>query len=272
MAKKELMGIKDFIEEVIKASGYIESLKKEDTIESQTRLENIQEFISVAMDFELRTGESNLEEFLANIALLSDVDKTSDSTDVVTMMTIHSSKGLEFPVVFTVGMEEGLFPTFRALDNESDLEEERRLCYVAVTRAEKLLFITSAKIRTIYGKTNYSLPSRFIREMGDSLEHVEKDSFKEKLVQVKDLPTKKTPPTIPGIPFIVQGPKKPERNVNAETSNINLGDKVKHNKWGIGTVVQVKNRDDGDKELTIAFDTEGLKRVLQSLAPLEVVR
>ena len=272
MAKKELMGIKDFIEEVIKASGYIEALEKEDTIESQTRLENIQEFVSVAMDFELRMGESNLEEFLANIALLSDVDKTSDSTNVVTMMTIHSSKGLEFPVVFTVGMEEGLFPTFRALDNESDLEEERRLCYVAVTRAEKRLFITGAKIRTIYGKTNYSLPSRFIREMGDSLEHEEKDNFKEKLVQIKDYTSKKETPRIPQKPFIVQGTIKPERKVNVKTSNINLGDKVKHNKWGIGTVVQVKNRDDGDKELTIAFDTEGLKRVLQSLAPLEVVR
>src|SRR5699024_10091225 len=124
MAKKELMGIKDFIEEVIVVSGYIENLEKEDTIESQTRLENIQEFISVVIDYEARMGESNMEEFLANIALLSDVDKTSNSTNVATLMTVHGAKGLEFPVVFMVGMEDGLFPTFRALDSEGDLEEE----------------------------------------------------------------------------------------------------------------------------------------------------
>lgn len=272
MAKKELMGIKDFIEEVIVSSGYISDLEKEDTIESQTRLDNIREFISVAIDFEMQMGESNLEEFLANIALLSDVDKTSDSTNVVTMMTVHGAKGLEFPVVFMVGMEDGLFPTFRALDNESDLEEERRLCYVAVTRAEKLLFISSAKIRTIYGKTNYSLPSRFINEMGDAIEKQEKDSYREQLVQVKDYRTKKETINTSQRPFIIQGIAKPEKSMNKVSSDIKLGDKVSHKKWGIGTVVQVKDREDEDKELTIAFDTEGLKRLLQSIAPIEVVR
>ena len=267
MAKKEIMGVKDFIEEVITASGYIKDLEKEDTIESQTRLENIREFISVAIDFEAKTADSNLEVFLANIALLSDVDKTSDTTNVVTMMTIHSAKGLEFPVVFMVGMEDGLFPTFRALDNDDDLEEERRLCYVAVTRAEKLLFITNAKIRTIYGKTNYTLPSRFINEMGEAIENKEKKNVKEQLVAVKDFRTKKDD-NAPR-PFTIQGTPRPQGNIKLD---LQVGDKVKHKKWGTGTVVQMKDREGGDKELVIAFDTEGLKRLLQSIAPIEVVR
>lgn len=190
MALKEIMGIKDFIEEVINTTGYLSDLERENSIEAQTRIENIKELISVAIDFEVRTGESSLEEFLATIALLSDIDKTTDETNVVTLMTVHSAKGLEFPVVFLVGMEEGLFPISRALDNEADLEEERRLCYVAITRAEKLLFITNAKIRTIYGNVNYTLPSRFINEMGDAIERSEKEAYKKKLLHIKDF-TKK---------------------------------------------------------------------------------
>ncbi len=273
MAKKELMGIKDFIEELIESSGYISDLEKEDTIESQTRLENIREFISVAIDFEAQMGESSLEEFLGNIALLSDVDKTSDSTNVATLMTIHGAKGLEFPVVFMVGMEDGLFPTFRALDSESDLEEERRLCYVGITRAERLLFITNAKIRTIYGKTNYSLPSRFIGEMGDYIEKEENDSSRKELIKVNDYRSKRRKSSrLSDKPFVIQSNTKLKKNLDRISEDINIGDKVNHKKWGIGTVVQVKNRDDGDAELTIAFDTEGLKRLLQSIAPIEVVR
>lgn len=273
MAKKEIMGIQEFIEDVINSSGYVRDLEKEDTIESQTRLENIKEFISVAIDFEARMGDITMEEFLANIALLSDVDKTSDSTNVVTMMTIHSAKGLEFPVVFMVGMEDGLFPTFRALDSESDLEEERRLCYVAVTRAERLLYITSAKIRTIYGKTNYTLPSRFIVEMGEAIEKSPKNNEKEQLVAVKDYRTQKETKIIHGTPrpFTIQAPSRAMPEASSKL-DLTLGDKVRHKKWGIGTVVQIKDKEGGDKELVITFEQEGLKRLLQSIAPIEVVR
>lgn len=271
MDMKEIMGVKDFIEEVINATGYIRELEREDTIEAQTRIENIKEFISVAIDFEMRMGESNLEEFLANVALLSDVDKTSDTTNVVTMMTVHSAKGLEFPVVFLVGMEDGLFPITRALDNESELEEERRLCYVAVTRAEKLLFITNARVRTIYGNVNYTLPSRFIEEMGDAIEKKAKNSIKEQLVSVKDLTTKREPlkrETFAPRPFVIQAQPKPQGN---KSLDVNIGDKVKHKKFGIGTIVQIKDRDN-DKELVISFDGEGLKRLLFSIAPIEIMR
>lgn len=270
MAKKELMGIKDFIEEVIDTTGYVRELEKENTIEAQTRIENIKEFISVAIDFEARIGEDNFEEFLAQIALLSDVDKTSDSTNLATMMTVHSAKGLEFPVVFMVGMEDGLFPMARAMDSESEMEEERRLCYVAATRAEKLLYITSAKIRTIYGNINYTIPSRFIKEMGDAIERSKNEVESEELVKVKDFTMKKGPikPSKKSSPFVFKPQPKPVRNKDLK---VNIGDKVKHKKFGIGTVVQLKDRGN-DKEVVIAFDNEGLKRLSLSIAPIEVVR
>ena len=154
MAKKETMGLRDFIEELINSIGYIDELKKEDTVEARTRIENIREFVSVALNFETQNEDASLEDFLASVSLLSDVDKTVDENNLITLMTVHSAKGLEFKVVFVVGLEEGLFPTSRSLDNDEDIEEERRLCYVAVTRAEELLYITNAKRRTIYGSTN----------------------------------------------------------------------------------------------------------------------
>ena len=269
MAKMEIMGIKDFIEEVINSSGYIQDLEKDDTVESRTRIENIRDFLSVAVSFEEKSPEANMEDFLASVSLLSDVDKTVDEDNLITMMTVHSAKGLEFPVVFLVGMEEGLFPISRSFDSDDDMEEERRLCYVAITRAEEILFITNAQKRTIYGNTSYTMPSRFTDEMGDTIEKKEIKKFvntirksiderpEEKLLNVVDYNINN---------FI---PQKPIKR-NTSDLSIEIGTKVKHKKWGTGIVVQIKERD-GDKELVIAFDTEGLKRLLQSIAPIEVV-
>lgn len=270
MAMKEIMGIKAFIEEVINSSGYIADLEKENTVESKTRIENIREFLSVALTFEENNDGANMEDFLASVSLLSDVDKTVDEDSLITLMTVHSSKGLEFPIVFLVGMEDGLFPMSRAMDNDGELEEERRLCYVAVTRAEKLLFITNAQKRTIYGSTNYTIPSRFLEEMGDTIEDksIKKSTttkanrdidnkFEEQLINIKDFTSTFNLPSKPKL--------RDKSNVN-----INVGDKVMHKKWGIGTVVQAKDKE-GDKELVIAFDKEGLKRLLQSIAPIEIV-
>ena len=261
IAMKEIMGVKDLIEKVIYESGYISDLENDNTIESRTRIDNIMEFISVAIAFEEKNENTNLEEFLASVSLLSDIDKTIDEDNLITMMTVHSAKGLEFPVVFLVGMEEGLFPISRALDNDEDLEEERRLCYVAITRAEEVLFITNAQKRTIYGRTNYTLPSRFIEEMGDTIEKkVEKKVVKpeEELIRIKDFT----------MPNLFKPTPKTRDNSNIEVA---LGDKVKHKKWGIGTIVQIKDREK-DKELVIAFEKDGLKRLLLSLAPIEIIR
>lgn len=264
MAKKEVMGLKDFIEEMINSIGYIDELKKENTIEATTRIENIREFISVALNFETVNEDATLEDFLASVSLLSDVDKTVDENNLITLMTVHSAKGLEFKVVFVVGLEEGLFPTFRSLDSDEDIEEERRLCYVAVTRAEEVLFLTNAKRRTIYGNTNYPLPSRFIAEMGDTIEQkeIKKVNVKAKnedLIKVKDF-------TLPNANFNPAMMKKR----NDGDKDVNIGDKARHRKWGIGTVVMIKERE-GDKELTIAFDKGGLKRLLLSIAPIEII-
>ena len=262
MAKKEIMGLKDFIEEVINSIGYIEDLNKDKTIESKTRAENIMEFVSVALDFEEKNEEPSLEDFLSSVSLLSDVDKTRDETSVITLMTVHSAKGLEFPVVFLVGMEDGLFPIIRDYDAEDEIEEERRLCYVAITRAEDILYITNAKERTIYGNRMYTLPSRFIDEMGHTIEkEVVKKSKVEKrpeeeLLKIWDY-------TIPTI----RKSKVKKIEVNME---INIGDKIKHKKWGTGTIVQIKPQDN-DNELVVAFEKEGLKRLLMSVAPIEFI-
>jgi len=279
MAMSEVLSINEFIEKVVNGVGYIKELEKEGGIEAETRLENIREFISVAVDFEVKNPDGTLEDFLATISLLSDVDKTEDKENSVTLLTVHSAKGLEFSVVFLVGMEEGLFPIRRALDNESELEEERRLCYVAITRAKKLLFITRSKIRTIYGQTSYSMASRFLDEIPKDLiqsstkneyRHEDKyaetnvftsvsskNSKREKFIEVKDY----------------------TRNSSVENSNnpnlkgdidVSIGTKVNHKKWGIGTIVQINDKKD-DKEVVIAFDKVGLKRLILSIAPIEIL-
>lgn len=271
--EKDKKSIPDFIEYVTEKSGYILELEKQNNIESQTRIDNIKEFISVAIDFETDFGESTLEDFLANVALLSDVDKTEDSNNVVTLMTLHSAKGLEFPVVFMVGMEDGLFPSFRSIDDEEELEEERRLCYVGITRAEEQLYITNAKQRTIYGKTNGTIPSRFLREMTG---HIEEEGQSTKTIEVKDLRTKSSATSFKnkgsgGLSNKYSMLSKPVEPVNVSQSKYRDGDKVEHKKWGIGTVVSAKDRPDGDQELRIAFDGEGMKLLLGSVAPIKPV-
>jgi len=278
-ALSEVLSVNELIEKILYSVGYIKELEEEGSIESQTRLENIKEFISVAVDFEVKNPDGTLEDFLANISLLSDVDKTEDKENSVTLLTVHSAKGLEFPVVFLVGMEEGLFPISRALDNETELEEERRLCYVAITRAEKLLFITHAKLRTIYGQTSYSMASRFLDEMpkeliqsstsnegGFKAKYAEDNRYtslestnnnRNKFIEVRDYTRKPVAET--------------ETNENKNRYlDVSTGTKVNHKKWGIGTIVQVIDKKD-DKELVIAFDSVGLKRLILSIAPIEIL-
>ncbi len=259
LAMKEIMGVRDFIEEVVYSTGYIKELEEENSVESQSRIENLKEFISVAVDFETNYEGGTLEDFLANVSLLSDVDKTDERKDVVTMMTVHGAKGLEFPVVFLVGMEEGLFPISRALDSIHDMEEERRLCYVAVTRAEELLYISYANLRTIYGNTTYSLPSRFLKEIPDDMLKICKnDERKEK--QEDEIEYEER----------TDIKNRFEKKVNLK-EDIQIGSKVNHKMWGMGTVVQIK-KVGGDKEIVVAFENKGLKKLLLSIAPIEFVR
>ena len=263
MAKKELMGVKDFIQETMESTGYIAELEKEGTIEAKTRIENIKDFLSVALNFETKNPEGTLEDFLASVSLLSDVDKTTDEENVISMMTVHSAKGLEFPVVFLVGMEEGLFPITRSMDSLEELEEERRLCYVAVTRAEEQLFITSAKARTIYGRTEGTIPSSFLDEMGDTLEI---DTSQEKKREVKKDPLEvRRTMEYNKDNFIPKPVKK-----NPTDVKVSVGTKVRHEKFGDGMIVSIEEMDD-DKKIRIAFDGGGLKTLMLSMAPITII-
>jgi DNA helicase II / ATP-dependent DNA helicase PcrA len=168
------LSLAELIEEVLGRSGYLDEVKADNSLEGASRVENLDELKAMAMEFEMPTGEeveglTQLDAFLATAALMTDIDQVAEGQDKVTMMTLHSAKGLEFPVVFLVGMEEGVFPHNRALTDEEQMEEERRLCYVGMTRARQRLYVTSATCRTLWGQSNYNAPSRFLQEIPDDL-------------------------------------------------------------------------------------------------------
>lgn len=260
IAMKEILGVRGLIENVIDSIGYIEELKKENTIEAESRIENIKEFISVAIDFEQKSEENTLEEFLASISLLSDIDNVEDEGNAVLLMTLHSAKGLEFPVVFLAGMEERIFPLSRALENDEELEEERRLCYVGITRAMKTLYMTYATERTLYGHTMYNAASRFINEIPEYLV----ENLNEKTVKVSNKIKKDTNRFFTGVV------EKDISKSSVSSNDIKPGKKVRHKIWGIGTVVQVKDKG-GDKEISVAFESKGIKKLMLNFAPIEVV-
>ena len=167
MSIKEKIKISELIKETLNKTGYTKALENENTVEAETRIQNLEEFLTVAIEFEEEIAENSLGEFLEGITLSSDIDGMEDDEDSVTLMTLHSAKGLEFPAVFLVGLEEGIFPGNKSIGEQSELEEERRLCYVGITRAKNHLFLTCAKQRTIFGSTTYNFPSRFLEEIPD---------------------------------------------------------------------------------------------------------
>lgn len=266
MAMKELLSVKELIENVIETIGYVKQLEIEDTIEARGRIENIEEFLSVAIDYESSADESNLEDFLANILLVSDINN-EELDETITLMTLHSAKGLEFPIVFMTGMEEGLFPSSRSVTDDIQLEEERRLCYVGITRAEEELFMTYASMRMLYGKTNYNSPSRFLRELPEDL----LESCNQDRPKIKDITTKKKniekSKYFTGYTVENTGIKP---SMDDKKEGMNPGSKVRHKIFGIGTVVQVKGQ--GEKmEATIAFESQGIKKVMIAFAPIETI-
>ncbi|MCE4049945.1 MULTISPECIES: DNA helicase PcrA [Bacillaceae] len=259
---QEYLSVTELVEEVIEKSGYLEALKAEKSIESQSRIENIEEFMSVTKNFEDTNEDKSLIAFLTDLALVADIDKLDDDgnqADAVVLMTLHSAKGLEFPVVFLIGLEEGVFPHSRSLMEEVEMEEERRLAYVGITRAEQQLFITNAQMRTLFGRTNMNPPSRFIKEIPEDL--------------LEGVPERKSESRFsarPAAPAARKAVIRPAaRTTGGEDIGWNVGDKAVHGKWGTGTVVSVKG--DGDsKELDIAFPSPvGIKRLLAKFAPIQ---
>ena len=177
--KKDQLVISELIKTTLKKTGYTKALEEENTIEAENRIENLEEFLTVAIEFEEEYAENSLSQFLEGITLSSDIDNVEEDEDSVTLMTLHSAKGLEFPVVFLVGMEEGIFPGYKSISEPKELEEERRLCYVGITRAKEHLYLTCSKQRTIFGSTSYNPVSRFLKEIPEELLEGYKEAFGE---------------------------------------------------------------------------------------------
>lgn len=264
--------VEDLIDRVLRDTGYLEELENERTPQAQSRIDNLHELISVAQEFAASEEENNLENFLAHVALVSDIDDTELGEDAITLMTLHSSKGLEFPVVFLVGMEEGLFPHARTLMDETEIEEERRLCYVGITRAKEKLFLSSTKMRTIYGNTVTYPPSRFLQEIParlvKTIKRQERFSALENFKQVSEKYSAR--PQKPASTFNPHSfmPQKTAAAAGGTGTRFNTGDRVSHSKWGEGMVVSVKDSPDG-QEVKVAFAGAGVRSLLTKYAVLK---
>ncbi|BFK74669.1 DNA helicase PcrA [Megasphaera elsdenii] len=255
------------IETVIKQTGYGDMLDKEAEHDPQgeSRKENVGEFLSVAKDYMDSNPDGNLQDFLENVALVSDVDDFESSDSKVTLMTLHAAKGLEFPVVFLTGLDEGLFPHSRTLLDPSQVEEERRLAYVGITRAERQLYVTNATTRTMYGRISAYMPSRFLAEIPPQL----MEDYHRKSVMPQSRTT-----AVPGKqrvsiltkPVASSLPKK-----HAVTDTFAKGDKVRHKIWGIGTVLDVIG-EGTNMQMKIQFPTKGVRQVVVKYAPLEKIQ
>ncbi|TWG63404.1 DNA helicase PcrA [Bacillus subtilis] len=263
---QDYLSITELTEEILDKTEYREMLKTEKSIEAQSRLENIDEFLSVTKNFEQKSEDKTLVAFLTDLALIADIDQLdqkeeeSGGKDAITLMTLHAAKGLEFPVVFLMGLEEGVFPHSRSLMEEAEMEEERRLAYVGITRAEQELYLTNAKMRTLFGRTNMNPESRFIAEIPDDLLENLNEKKETRATSARKMQPRRGP---------VSRPVSYASKTGGDTLNWAVGDKAGHKKWGTGTVVSVKGEGEGT-ELDIAFPSPvGVKRLLAAFAPIE---
>ena len=273
---REVYPVSKLIEKVIESIDYyvyIDELYKGNKEEAEERKDNVKEFISVAMEFEQNSEEKDLETFLTGVALTSESSE-EEEIDKVSLMTIHTSKGLEFPVVFIVGMEDGLIPIARAVRsmNDSEIEEERRLCYVGITRAKEILYLTLTQKRTLYGKTNPSIASRFMEELPkeciERLNSAEKElSYSKANYNVLDKYKQKYMNTINKTAVAKQVNatiKNNEKETNID--DIKPGARVHHPKFGVGTVVGMMGTD-----VTIAFEQQGIKKINKEYTTLDIL-
>ena len=298
-AKKDEMKISDLIKETLNKTGYTKALELENTIEAQSRIQNLDEFLTVAIEFEEEFAENSLAEFLEGITLTTDLDNADTSEDSVTLMTLHSAKGLEFPVVFLVGMEEGIFPGYQSIGEEKELEEERRLFYVGITRAKEFLKLTCARRRTIFGSTSYNPVSRFIKEIpADVLEGYDDvvggkngDEYKDtgykweygnKNIKTYNIDTYKIPTTdvaksttngTTGFAFrtaesFLKGLEKKDEKI--DVSQYQEGQKVYHKKFGEGIINKLEPEGD-DFKVDISFEKSGNKRLMAKFAGLQII-
>ena len=296
--KQKGLTISELIKLTLKKTGYMQALKDEKTIEAENRIENLDEFLTVAIEFEEQFAENTLADFLEGITLSSDLDNMEETEDSVTLMTLHSAKGLEFPVVFLVGMEEGIFPGYKSIGEPKELEEERRLCYVGITRAKENLFLTCSKKRTIFGSTSCNAVSRFLKEIPkellDGYEEAfgdnENNSFKDtnytwtygnnngnvktfKINQEEPVAvaaSNKTGYNFRTAESFLSSLTKSNKNNNCDLSKYKEGQRVFHKKFGEGTISIIEPEGE-DLKVDINFDKVGHKRLMAKYAGLEVI-
>ena len=304
-AKKDNMKISDLIKETLKKSGYTKALENENTIEAENRIENLDEFLTVAIEFEDESADNKLSDFLEGITLSSDIDNMEETEENVTLMTLHSAKGLEFPVVFLVGMEEGIFPGYKSIEEPKELEEERRLCYVGITRAKEHLFLTCSKQRTIFGSTSCNQVSRFLKEIPSDLLDGYDEALGEKQESnsnifgdskyswtygskdngnIKTYKIDKNEPKVAaassstnnnGFMFrtaesFLNTLNKKSSGTNVDLSKYKSGIRIFHKKFGEGTISNVEPEGD-DLKVDIDFDKVGHKRLMAKFANLEII-
>ena len=297
-AEKDTILVSDLIKNTLQKTGYTKALEDENTTEAENRIENLNEFLTVAIEFEEQSADHSLTEFLEGITLSSDLDGMEETQDSVTLMTLHSAKGLEFPAVFLVGMEEGIFPGYKSIGEPKELEEERRLCYVGITRAKEKLFMTCAKQRTIFGSTSFNNVSRFIKEISPSMldgyEELEQSNnagfgegkyewsygnsgnnglFSSEVVEYKSHEiSKKAVASSYGFKsaesFLANLNKSKKSEV--DLSAYQAGVKVFHKKFGEGMINSVEAEAD-DLKVDIQFEKAGHKRLMAKFAGLEIM-
>ena len=259
VAEMEDRTVLDILESILDRTGYLAQLEESTDPQDQARAENIGELLSVAKDFQDTNPSGTVEDFLEQVALVNDVDSFEQEESKVTLMTLHAAKGLEFPIVFLGGLEEGLFPHSRTLMNPEEIEEERRLAYVGITRAEKELYISNATTRTVFGRTSSYLPSRFIDEIPEELV----DGLRAKRKVPDDIKRH-----VPQHMSVTSRPVTKPIVRNEVIADWKIGDTAIHSKWGNGKVINVAGEGAGMK-LTIEFPTQGVRVVMAKFAPVK---
>ncbi|HBJ2622704.1 UNVERIFIED_ORG: DNA helicase PcrA [Clostridium botulinum] len=281
MSLSETAPISILIESILKDTGYLKQLEASKEIEDKSRIENLKELVSDAVDFEKNNEDKSLAAYLEKVSLVQDTDKIEEQEDTIVLMTVHSAKGLEFPVVFMVGMENGIFPGNMSFEKESEMEESRRLCYVGITRAKETLFMTSAEVRRVFGRTVAYSQSDFINEIKPDLkEYVSGNRIGSGNGSNSNVKTQKNDsynnPHSLRSTIRKEFSKPSNMSVNDNNSEylnaneITLGRKIQHEKFGVGTIVSVQGSGD-DKKLTIAFDKQGVKNLMLSFAKLKAI-
>ena len=296
MAMKEALPLSDFVQHLIETTGLMAQYQKEDTDEARARVENIQEFMGAVEEYARGTENASLEDYLENVALVTDLDQAEDERGYITLMTLHSAKGLEFPNVFMTGLEEGIFPTSRAQMDDERMEEERRLCYVGITRAQKRLFLSRASHRMLYNQVNHNPASRFLTEIPERLLQDEwaertqtafrgasQQPTRQRSYGVSGYGLRSTPPmsqlgkpqltlhgesiNIPGVQKGFAPSKARELSGSAMNNLFKQGDRVMHRKFGEGSVVEVHGAG-ANARIQIEFTAYGVKEFVLSIAPI----